>query len=1106
MLAFPIRVCGFKPMPGGHLHYSDSVGLLLDQFLAAAVAPVGNPLKPVPVVTPHAAMAQWLKLELTRRTGICASFRFCFPRQMVWEVVRAVVPGPAADFKYQRGSVAWVIFELLPELLSARTSELGGHFAPDLASDPVQQFQFARTLADLFDQYAVYRPDLVRSWNTGVVSDWQGQVWQAVRRRLGEPDPVTLFDHVLAELDAGHADSTALPERVLVFGLSALPPVYAQVLHRLARFSEVHMFVCLPKKTYFDAVIGSGGAGDASLIRKRLDQVEQAAGIRLGRLTTELIRDFLAVLAAEFCDWQSHAEFAGPRAQGLLGRVQALLQSAAPISGSASGAGTSIGAEATLRCGSALDDSIQVHVCHTRLREIEVLHDHILKWFREDPTLQPTDVAVFAPDISLYQGYIEAVFGAPGRHCRPIPYRIIGRGLYPGNAVGFALGMFFRLAQGRITAPELIEFISLPAVRARFDISESDIGVFRRWLLQAGFRWALDSEHRAMLGFNPDQAHTLRLALDRLMLGYAVEEKHLFAGLVPVEPIDGDNVERLARLVRFLSVFTGVVRQAATTHTIAEWCALAHVVLDSLVADPDPTGSGLARAHAAVAEITRESAAAGCKRPIPPQVFAQRLELALRADAEVCSGEPAGITFASLLAAHTMPFRVICLIGMNDTEFPRPELSVAFDWIRREPRPGDRSETGEDRYVFLEALLNAQARLYVSYIGRSTRDNSQIPPSPLVSELLELLNEVLGVNPEPLVRHHRLHGFNPVYFDGRDLRFFSFSEADFDAATVAPDRVPGLASTWTHIKQTTNAGPVTVEELVRFFKNPARAFLQARFGVVVPPASESIPESEQVKPDGLTRFQLRDAALAMLARGASHTSVVDMLRASSWLPPAAAGTIAVYDAVSDLGGLVQAVREALGPGPARVLDLETDLGRWRITGRLAPVDAHGLVFFRPGKLRATDLLEVWIKHLLLCVAGAVPEPSTRMFGLGDSRDSGVTTKQFRYVQQASTVLEQLLELYEHGQSRPLRFFPETSLAFAKHHPAVNPDRTESEAFERAIRIWRGEPFWSFHNGEGADPYIGLCFSEQDLSDPEFQALAITVYRPLLEALSEQNQS
>ena len=86
---------------------------------------------------------------------------------------------------------------------------------------------------------------------------------------------------------------------------------------------------------------------------------------------------------------------------------------------------------------------------------------------------------------------------------------------------------------------------------------------------------------------------------------------------------------------------------------------------------------------------------------------------------------------------RTVPFRVVCLVGMNDTAYPRHDRAPGFDLIAQDPRPGDRTTRDDDRYLFLEALLSARDVFYLSYVGRSIRDNSPIPPSVLVSELLD---------------------------------------------------------------------------------------------------------------------------------------------------------------------------------------------------------------------------------------------------------------------------------------------------------------------------------------------------------------------------------
>ena len=89
---------------------------------------------------------------------------------------------------------------------------------------------------------------------------------------------------------------------------------------------------------------------------------------------------------------------------------------------------------------------------------------------------------------------------------------------------------------------------------------------------------------------------------------------------------------------------------------------------------------------------------------------------------------------------RSLPFRVICLLGMNDGVFPRRENSVEFDLMAGAWRPGDPSKGDEDRYLMLETLLCTRQALYISYSGRSLKDNSECQPSVLLRELLDFVD------------------------------------------------------------------------------------------------------------------------------------------------------------------------------------------------------------------------------------------------------------------------------------------------------------------------------------------------------------------------------
>lgn len=78
---------------------------------------------------------------------------------------------------------------------------------------------------------------------------------------------------------------------------------------------------------------------------------------------------------------------------------------------------------------------------------------------------------------------------------------------------------------------------------------------------------------------------------------------------------------------------------------------------------------------------------------------------------------------------RSLPFKVICLLGLNDGDFPRNTKAAVFDLVAKHPAKGDRARRDDDRYLFLEALISAREILYLSYIGRDIRKDEELAPS-----------------------------------------------------------------------------------------------------------------------------------------------------------------------------------------------------------------------------------------------------------------------------------------------------------------------------------------------------------------------------------------
>jgi exodeoxyribonuclease V gamma subunit len=111
---------------------------------------------------------------------------------------------------------------------------------------------------------------------------------------------------------------------------------------------------------------------------------------------------------------------------------------------------------------------------------------------------------------------------------------------------------------------------------------------------------------------------------------------------------------------------------------------------------------------------------------------------------------------------RSIPFRIVCVLGMNDADYPRRASQRDFDLMTTSFRPGDRSRREDDRYLFLEALLSARDKFYLSWQGNRATDNVDMPPSVVVSQLLEDIERRL--DPPIKAQSQPLQPFSMAYF------------------------------------------------------------------------------------------------------------------------------------------------------------------------------------------------------------------------------------------------------------------------------------------------------------------------------------------------------
>lgn len=1066
-----------------HIHHSNRCERLLDTLAKLCSATSADPFIPETIVVQNPGMARWLALGLAERNGVAAHLDFPLLASFIWRIYASQLDRVPEQSPMGREILVWRLMALLPGQLDEPAYAELRHYLRE-SSESQRRYQFAQRMADLFDQYLVFRADRMLAWEQGEEDHWQARLWRTLCGGGQPRHRARLYAEFADLVRAGALKPDVFPDRVALFGLSAIPPSYIDVLRALAEITDVHLFLLNPSLDYWGDIVDARTRARLKHQRVLHGRPGEADYLHVGN-------PLLASLGAQARDFfdllhegeGSHEEdYVKPERLDMLGQIQLdilLLQS------------RGVNEESQSPVGYAAEDpSIQVHVTHSRMREVQVLHDRLLALFEDLPGLTTRDIVVMAPEIDIYAPYIEAVFGAAPPD-RRIPWSIADRRMASELPIAPTLMTLLGLPHSRFALSEVLALLEDTAILRRLGMDEAGLERVRQWVRETNIRWGLDADMRAGLGLPAEEMTTWTFGLRRLLMGYAMpaESERLVGGVVPYADVEGSGAADLGLLADFvdrLGVWHG---RLAQPRTASEWVETINQLLEDFFIPDEGEAYFLNQVRETLTRLQTDSLSADFREPIELTVVRDFLR-----DQWACvhSGQAfldGRVSFCNMVPMRSIPFRVVCLLGMNDGEYPRVQRPLGFDLMAQYPRPGDRSRREDDRYLFLEALLSARDVFYVSYIGRDIRTNSARVPSVLVSELLETVNRSFyGQGDESsapdILTEHPLQPFSPRNFEDERMLF-------------------SYAREWLANPEQTRLGPfcpgdlpepepprheLELDELDAFLENPARYLLERRLGIFLREVDESIEDAEHFALDRLEVWQLKNRALQQILEGRREEDLRHRVLAEGSLPCAGFGELALASVMEPIPQFAGKLREQGLDAPRENVEADLDIGGCRLRGWLREVGTNGLLLYRIGKLRARDRLHLWLHHLVLNalaplnvmpVSTLITEDATLCLGP---------------VSDAVTQLQILIDLYQDGWRRPQPLFAESSLVYAGQR--LRKEQDASVALNAAMRVWNGN---SYVSGEADNPYYRLAFRDQHPLDELFETLALRVFQPLFAA-------
>ncbi len=1061
-----------------HLHRCERADVLVEALAGVLADPPDDPFVPDVVAVPTRGVERWLAQRLSHHlgalgvaaggeAGVCANVVFGSPARLVADVLSTAAGVDPDDDPWRSSSLTWPLLEVVDACADAPWCAVLGRHLGVGTDDELRRGRrlgVVRHLARLFTAYGAQRPAMLRAWAAGADDDgagrpvpddlaWQPRLWRALRERLGAPSPAERLPGAVQRLVDDPA-VVSLPARVSVFGPTRLPDDQLAVLHALAGHREVHLWLPHPSPALWQRVAVAGPASP-----RRRDQAAVAQHPLLVSMSRDATELEARLLGLGDVDDVHHP--APPAPGSLLGALQRRLRdddTSAPTTALASD-----------------DRSVQVHACHGRSRQVEVLREVLVGLFADDPTLEPRDVLVMCPDVEAFAPLVTATFGLvadgePGADAHPgqqLRVRLADRSLRRTNPVLDLLSTVLALADDRVTVSQVLDLAATEPVRRRFGLDDDDLARVREWAVSAGVHWGDDLARRARFGLPDLRQGTWDTALDRLLLGVAMadEDQRFVGSALALDDVDSTDIDLAGRLAELLDRLTSVLHGLDTLAPLGHWLDQLDGALDRL-ADVAPADSWqLVQARQLLADVRRSAALDDSA----PRAADLRLSDVRALMTDRLAGRPTragfrtgALTICSLEPMRAVPHRVVCLLGLDDGAFPRSSSSDGDDVLLRDPCLGERDRRSEDRQLFLDAVASAGEHLVVVYSGADERTGALRPPAVPVSELLDALERsvtapVAGAVRDQVVVRHPLQVVDERNFVPGALHRsgpFSFDALAHRAALAGRSgrigRVPFLERP---LPVEPRPDEIDLDDLVGLLEHPTRWFLRRRLGVSLAGDSPDVDDRVPLELGPLDAWQVGDRLLAACLAGVDRGRAV----AAEWrrgeVPPKELGRAVLAD-LADLVGPIAEAAAGLVSGSPRVVDVRADLPSGAVvTGTVGGVHGDVLVRTVYSRLGAKHRLRAWVQ--LLALVASEPGRPWQAVTIGRPQGtrpgaaaSGLRTPDPTWAAQR---LDDLVRLRERALRGPLPMPVDAAHAYASSRHAGN---EEVQALEDARRLWR----------------------------------------------------
>lgn len=973
-----------------------------------------SPLDPNWIVVQNREAREWITYQLATLNGIAANIEFILPSELIWKLYRYIKQDLPRILPSDRLPMQWAIFELLLK----KKAELRRAGFPFEIDNESLRLQVASQIADVFDLYQVYRPDMIRGWSGRVLSSqnrherWQSVLWNMLQEDWKKehqdiPDRSQAFFDLNEQIREGGSILDSIPEHVHVFGLSQASSPFLELLNTIAQKMQVHMY---------------------NGVFSNPDEIENVLFKELLLEWSASKRDTLDLLD----HYKTQQIYLGAYDQNLFYAMEKNTSKAL----------------------------LEIHSCHNVKREVEVLKTELLGFFDDYPEVSPDEVLILVPDMEQYVPVIDSAFGFEAGE----PSIPVGLPFVSNDNMNALLVNLIDLIQSDFKVSSVIDLLESGLIRSRFNLSIEDVSMVRSWLGEMNIYWGLEET---------DSGYSMERAIHSAFNGFTLEtsEFTVYRNTVPFVKVNStEKLIALSKVSRYIRCLKQIRKEVKRSHSANDWIHLLREWVIEIF-DPERSKGLLLRfdnwKHSVVYVSDRSD--------ISYSTFSEWVKGQL-SDVSAGSGRLGnGVQLSTYIPFRGLPFKYVAILGLNEHVFPRNPVRPAFDLIHTDPKPGDRIMAKDDRLLFLETLFCTQIKLHISYIGKDQHSDSDRLPSILVQKLEHAIKSNV---PEFEIKKHKLHGFDSSLFS--EPKVYSNHLRKISEVILSEENsTPGFLDPEDLIPITSDKKEISVNDLISFFEHPCKYHAQNVLQISIRTSNVVLDDRENFKLDGLSRFLIRQEIVSGIDHKVTEKNLHEYLDVSGILPKGIPGSKLFKEQYEDIKELVDVVSKYRS-SEADHIEVDIELSNVKLFGRVDDIYGSKRVIYRAGSSRAKDLIPLWIHHLICSVIEPEFKESILVFKEKKSSKTITSIQKLGEVNDPVPILEELILWFAeyHSDKTHLCFFPESSLEFVtseEEASKLNMWHGTDHGYSGDGNDFYNELYW-----RGTEPLNELYFKENAL--------------------------